>query len=303
MVFYGGELFAWHHFGGRPITDDAELERFWDDLGAGLPDDRRRFDLDLFADLEHPRSLYAALETSRSGCVGCTVNTTAALFRRIREFTGAATVVDSSHFPLRALALDQNPDVDLRVVHLVRDPRDVVNALQNAEQRRGTPMRPLVADVYCWVVLVLSRALMALVPAARTMTMRYEDLVADPQRELDRVCALLELPRARLDFERLAVGRIFQGNRLRHQPVVAIREQPSRRRLSRCRRADDQHPPGAVGRGVRIRDAKRDERSATPAKPGAVTSWAWPGRGCGSSGRTHLSPGYSGSGSNLFWLS
>ena len=47
------------------------------------------------------------------------------LHHGVREATGATVVVDSSKHVSAALALRQNPDVDLHVVHLVRDSRGV----------------------------------------------------------------------------------------------------------------------------------------------------------------------------------
>lgn len=228
-VFYGGELFAWNHFQGVPISDDASLLRFWEDVGRGIAEPDRAFDHDFYRELEHPRSLFTSPRRRRQSHPPHHAHN-AALFRRIGEVTDASVVVDSSHFPLRALLLRRNPALDVHVVHLVRDPRTVINALQNDEQR-AVPMRPWIANAYCWAVAVLSGLALLRFPSDKRVTIRYEDLVVDPQCVVDRVCALLGLPTSRCDFDRLPVGKIFQGNRLRHRTSVAISPQPHVPRL------------------------------------------------------------------------
>ncbi len=50
---------------------------------------------------------------------------TARVYAAAREVSTASTVIDSSKHPSTAFALRLNPDVDLRVVHVVRDSRGV----------------------------------------------------------------------------------------------------------------------------------------------------------------------------------
>lgn len=49
-----------------------------------------------------------------------------AVYRAIGEVTGAKVVVDSSRLPFEPVALGLVPDVEVRIAHLVRDPRAVV---------------------------------------------------------------------------------------------------------------------------------------------------------------------------------
>jgi hypothetical protein len=51
---------------------------------------------------------------------------------------------------------------------------------------------------------------------------RYEDLVADPRGQLARLAAWLEADLTAVDPERLVPGPVFQGNRMRTQPVVRV---------------------------------------------------------------------------------
>jgi len=50
----------------------------------------------------------------------------AQLYRQVQSLFDASTVVDTSKFPSYLHVLDQTPEIDLKVLHLVRDPRAVV---------------------------------------------------------------------------------------------------------------------------------------------------------------------------------
>ena len=77
---------------------------------------------------------------------------------------------------------------DAQIVHLVRDPRDCVGSLKRMRWwRHGT-----VGAVATWVQAVDSaRAAHRRLPAGTFHELRYEDLVADPRGELERLCAFL----------------------------------------------------------------------------------------------------------------
>lgn len=79
---------------------------------------------------------------------------------------------------------------EARIVHIVRDPRDV--AASTASMRWG-PSDPLLAAE--WTATVLDRwaEVRARVPADRVLEIRLEDLGADPESVLRQVCAFLGL--------------------------------------------------------------------------------------------------------------
>jgi len=89
---------------------------------------------------------------------------------------------------------------DAQVVHLVRDPRDCVASLKRMSWwRHGT-----VGAVATWVHAVdLARAARRRLPADAFHELRYEDLVADPRHELQRLCSFLgeEFEEAMLDHQ------------------------------------------------------------------------------------------------------
>jgi hypothetical protein len=229
-VFYGGELVAWNRLAGQPVSDRPDTVELWEAVAALVPDRRRHHAVDYWALLEHhaallrPRRLRDPVLRRRHEEVNLE------LFRALRTVTGCEVLVDSSHYPLRAWRLRRMSGLDVRIVHMVRDPRRVIDALQNPEQRR-VPMHPAQANLYCLTVALLSRIVLLRVPREHRITVRHEDLTSDPQGVLERVARFVGADPSHTDVDDLEVGPLFLGNRLRHQERLAIGErapQPSR---------------------------------------------------------------------------
>jgi 2-polyprenyl-3-methyl-5-hydroxy-6-metoxy-1,4-benzoquinol methylase len=101
------------------------------------------------------------------------------LYYTLAEKTSARVIVDSSKTPLHARLLSWIPEIDLSVVHLVRDPRGVVGSYR---QPKGYLPKLSSLDVTAgWIGLTLGcEDLQGRVPQYRTL--RYEDFAANPQR-------------------------------------------------------------------------------------------------------------------------
>lgn len=124
-------------------------------------------------------------------------------FRRIyaaaAEITGARVVIDSSKEIPTALALSHVDDLDLRVLHIVRDARGVAyswsKVVARPESTAGDAMprfSPVRSTVF-WLSgnLTVQALRHRGVPVAR---MRYEDLVADASGSVERAWTELGLP-------------------------------------------------------------------------------------------------------------
>ena len=118
------------------------------------------------------------------------------LYRAVVAVSGCRIVVDSSKRPSMAYALRRASEIDLRVAHVVRDPRGVAYSFSktvSVDRGVGVPKempRTVPRKVARrWVTVNLSIAGLSRlgVPLER---LRYEDLVAQPQRELSRVLDL-----------------------------------------------------------------------------------------------------------------
>jgi hypothetical protein len=116
-----------------------------------------------------------------------------ALYREVARRSGAHTVVDSSKHPSEALLLARRDGIDMRLLHMVRDPRGVAYSWARSPQRHGTgpdlpPERGAVSSTAWWSAWNLAIE-WALAPqlADRYRRVRYEDVMAEPRRELGEV--------------------------------------------------------------------------------------------------------------------
>ena len=140
---------------------------------------------------------------------------TEALYSAAGDVAGVRQLVDSSKSPLYAAFLRRLPTIDLRVVHIVRDPRATVYS----HLRRHSFGYGETFKLSLWWL----RSNVAIEKLGRTgvpyTRIRYEDFVEDPARSLYQITDALGLPRSRLPIEgrvaRLSKKHIISGNRAR----------------------------------------------------------------------------------------
>ena len=152
------------------------------------------------------------------------------LYRAILEVSGGDIVVDSSKRPSLAYVLANTAEVDLRLVHVVRDPRGVayswtktVPLPEGNTTKTHMPKWSPAKSARRWVTVngMIGRLARRGVPH---VTVRYEDFVRDPRREVQRVAELTGVAdvAGALDFitdEGLAptAHHTVQGGRIRFQ--------------------------------------------------------------------------------------
>lgn len=109
-----------------------------------------------------------------------------ALYRAIREVSGAEVIVDSSKDPSYGYVLANLAGLDLRVVHLVRDSRAVAYSWQRRKikyevagrEERMPILSPAESSIGWMRSNLLIEPLKSVIP--RHVLVRYEDLIADP---------------------------------------------------------------------------------------------------------------------------
>jgi hypothetical protein len=128
------------------------------------------------------------------------------LYRAMGEVTGSRAVVDSSKPPGYALMLSTVPDIDLYVIHLVRDSRAVAFSWirQKVKYSQGDQVvymksRSPLRAARDWM---RTNALLELYGRGplRSLRLRYEDFVQNPRPTLARIGAFLGEDFARLPF-------------------------------------------------------------------------------------------------------
>lgn len=129
------------------------------------------------------------------------------LYRAIAEVEGSRVIVDSSKVPADAYALAALSELDVRVLHLVRDPRAVAHSWSRAKPSPDDPNRttmrvrkPLQTSV-SWLVWndVIDR-LVRPAAAGRFMRLRYEDFAAEPRDALRHICEFTGAGEVQLPF-------------------------------------------------------------------------------------------------------
>ena len=114
------------------------------------------------------------------------------ILRAVLEVSGKPIVVDTSKHISTALLLRQIPSVDLRIVHIVRDPRGVANSwskiVERPEVQGGAEMDTLhpgrIGLRWLWFNWSFSNMGRLGVP---TTTIRYEDFVKEPVQALNQI--------------------------------------------------------------------------------------------------------------------
>ena len=118
------------------------------------------------------------------------------LLRAVAAVSGAAVVVDSSKTPAHLVALAELDDVDVHVIHLVRDPRAVAHSWRRTMRRpdahaaeeyfpRVHPARTALLWAGINVLLWCQRR-----TVRSYRRLRYEDLMRDPAALVDIVSGL-----------------------------------------------------------------------------------------------------------------
>jgi hypothetical protein len=123
----------------------------------------------------------------------------ARLYAAIAEVSGCQVVVDSSKHPSLAYCLRWRPDIDLRVVHLIRDSRAVAYSWGTKVRRPDTDSESYMATgtpahmAKEWNVHNAAFHLLARL-GSPTMRLKYEDIIAAPEAAVRRVTGFAGLP-------------------------------------------------------------------------------------------------------------
>jgi len=119
-----------------------------------------------------------------------------ALLTALADETGARWIVDSSKLPAYGQLLTTLPDVDVVVVHLVRDARAAAFSWQRWRElpddapQRWMQRQSAAKSASLWLFWnALAELLWRRRPDVNYLRLRYEDLIADPQAAVDAVLA------------------------------------------------------------------------------------------------------------------
>jgi Sulfotransferase family len=166
-----------------------------------------------------------------------------ALIESLLEVTGTDVVIDSSKVALRLKYLLPIPELDIRVIRVIRDGRavsltytDEWNFADSSDpalrgggggQRRPPPRRSMAEAANEWKRSnEASDALVATLPRSQWTEVRYEELCADPSATLKRLATFLDLDpqQTRLDFRSITQHVIGNGMRMDSTSEIRLDE-------------------------------------------------------------------------------
>ncbi|WP_018656684.1 sulfotransferase domain-containing protein [Actinomadura flavalba] len=110
------------------------------------------------------------------------LDVTADIYRALAEQPGVELIVDSSKYPAEAAALSGRDDLDLRVLHMVRDPR--ATAYSYSRSKKYIDAMPPARSTATWSAVNLASDLIGLpgaLPGDRFTRVRHEDFGRDPR--------------------------------------------------------------------------------------------------------------------------
>ncbi len=182
-----------------------------------------------------PRMLTSRGRENLKGRMGKFLDASARLYEAILSVTGSRVIVDSSKEPAYGYAMSMVPELDVRVLHLIRDPRAAAyswlkkKAQPDSEDREFMHRKSALDSAVLWDVWNASiEALWH--GSGQNRRLRYEDFIADPKDSFGRILDLLGEPDAGLPLVgerevKLGISHTVSGNPNRFDTgSVALRQ-------------------------------------------------------------------------------
>ena len=151
-----------------------------------------------------------------------------AMFQTVAQVSGASIFIDSSKNPARALALRRVKGIDIRLLHLVRDPRGVAASLLKSWARdpaagiqSDLEGRPARQAAKAWNLSGRLSDLVGRCYAPKTcMRIQYESILNNTAESIRSIGHLLNVDYTDVGLsvasgEAVEIGHVVAGNRLR----------------------------------------------------------------------------------------
>jgi hypothetical protein len=178
---------------------------FWQKVGAvafgGWDIDARRV-LKIKSTLERHRALpelWKKAPAQGNADFAWYTDVLARLYEGIRSVSGAAVIVDSSKIPPYLFALHKVTSIDLRLLHLVRDPRGVVYSWKKRVPRPDVvdgqtymPTFSTTKSVGLWIDYNVLYHLAGRLGTPKIF-LRYEDFIASPRAGMARILSFVDV--------------------------------------------------------------------------------------------------------------
>ncbi len=116
-------------------------------------------------------------------------NLNSKLYHNISESFKTNNIIESSRYPGRALMLNRCDDIDLFIIHLVRDPRGVINSqLKKQQERTGKKSKIALRNILTWNITLFIGYIIQLIFKKSNITfLCYENFIKRPHESLQRI--------------------------------------------------------------------------------------------------------------------
>jgi len=156
------------------------------------------------------------------------------LYRAIDYVSGTNVIVEESKVPTYAFELIEAKELEIYILHLVRDSRAVAYSWTRKRRRPEYPddnpwmFRHSVArSTYLWIMWNTLSEYLGSHMSGRYLRMRYEDMVGDPVTTIQAVLEFLKIPFPDLGLEEILVSNktvhTVWGNPMRFERPISIR--------------------------------------------------------------------------------
>jgi hypothetical protein len=148
------------------------------------------------------------------------------LYRAVAKVSGCSVIVDSSKYPSHAFVLGLIDDLDVRILHVTRDPRAVAHSWAQVkfDPDRDVPVamprQPAWLTAIYWSFWNITIEALARKAHRPYRLLRYEDLMNDPEPRAREVLEFAGQPNGNLPFAgrhevRLGENHTVSGNPIR----------------------------------------------------------------------------------------
>jgi hypothetical protein len=229
-----GELHKWPLFEGRPKPGDTKSEDhlFWKSVLEAYLCEGRQPEFTTLVDLQGEFENYRNFIKLYLGLVPKRLRFAYSqyflrLLRAIQSVTGNEIIVDETKRPGRALFLLRYSNLDVKIIHLVRDPRGVVYSQMktDVEHRFKSPQ---ISIFHYLIKNTMSEIVRLSAPRGTVLRVRYEDLVGNPASELARIGKFLGISMEPVIAKIISNGplnvpHLIDGNQIRRNSAITIR--------------------------------------------------------------------------------
>jgi hypothetical protein len=138
------------------------------------------------------------------------------LYGAIEEVTGSRVIVDDSNHPGYAYTLSMMPDIDLYIVHLIRDPRATAYSWWK-RRKKGLGTYTIQENSLGWNMRNLVTETLQKFSPEKYLRLFYEDFATHPQASIQRILTMLQeypsqLPFISEDEVKLGITHTVFGN-------------------------------------------------------------------------------------------